>query len=61
MTTAECRALRELQAAEQAAELAVLELEEARERYWRVMRQETRRERAKARARAHLRVVRAGS
>lgn len=60
MTAREYAALRELQAAELAAELAILELESARERYWNISRREAGRERAEARARAHLRVVRAG-
>jgi hypothetical protein len=57
MTGPECVALRELQAAEMAAEQAVLALEIARERYWAITRRETRRERVKGRANAYLRLV----
>jgi exonuclease VII small subunit len=59
MTPAECVALRELEAAEQAVKDAVQALEAARERVSVVTRRETHRERAKTRARAHLRLVRA--
>jgi hypothetical protein len=55
MTPAESMALRELEAAEEAVAAALLALEAARERLAVVMR----RERARARARAHLFVVRA--
>ncbi|HEX5853951.1 MAG TPA: hypothetical protein VFY36_12770 [Solirubrobacteraceae bacterium] len=59
MTPAECAAMRELEAAERAVKDAVQALEAAREWMTVVTRRETRRERAKTRARAHLRVVRA--
>ena len=57
MTAPEYAALRELQAAEAAAQEALLRLEQARERYWEITRREIGRERVKARARAYLRVV----
>lgn len=53
----EYQALQELQAAELAAEQAVLAVEVARERYWEIAHRETRRERIKDRARTYLHVV----
>ncbi len=50
--------MHELEAAEQAVKDAVLALNAARERVAAITHRETRRERAKTRARAHLRLVR---
>jgi hypothetical protein len=58
MTPAECVAMLELEASEHAVKDAVLALEAAREHLAVVIRRERRRERAKIRARTHLRVVR---
>jgi predicted ATPase len=56
MTAPEYAALRELQAAEAAAQEALQRLEKTRERYWEITRREIGRERVKARA-SYLRVV----
>jgi hypothetical protein len=61
MTSAEVTAMHELEAAELAVQDAVRALEAARERVAVVTRREVRRERAKARTREHLHVVRAAS
>jgi hypothetical protein len=57
MTLAEAVAARELEAAELAVREASRALEDARERFGEVMRQESRRLHARARTRAHLSLV----
>ncbi len=59
MTWAECLAVRDVEAAEQAARDALLGLEAARERLALVTRRERRREQTEAKTRVHLRVVKA--